>query len=390
MKITKQHRFKMIAILICFFIGLTATSVFATNTVATDDTTNNETSTEVTFTDFSKATYSLTRENRNYYLEIKNVDLIFDENEEVQYLAFLTTGNEEVPIKYDEDGGLDTLSMQVGTYTFISSAKLDVTALAGKKLTYAGDIYLTIVEYHYGAFEVPKEERHKIVANKVKLTRPSQLKLTERIHAYFLQDLTSIFNYELYQEESEMKYNIKIGRVTDMDLLRSIQNGEANCLQNLMTYAKNTSPLYETTVNKGESESITNKFTIIDDAYYYGYISLDTENGTYYPIEDIMLYQGSVSDHSISLSNYLDADFVWKLEGKTPQTNNNITINQTTNTTNTTSNQPTNITGNLDNTKAPGTIPQTGSIPFTTICILAVILGIGGVAYYHNRKYQGL
>ena len=79
MKITKQHRLKIIAILICFFVILTATSVFATNTVATDDTTTDETSTEVTFTDFSKATYSLTRENRNYYLEIKNVDLIFDE-----------------------------------------------------------------------------------------------------------------------------------------------------------------------------------------------------------------------------------------------------------------------------------------------------------------------
>ena len=44
----------------------------------------------------------------------------------------------------------------------------------------------------------------------------------------------------------------------------------------------------------------------------------------------------------------------------------------------------------MDNTKAGGTIPQTGSMPMITICILAVILLAGGFAYYQNRKYKGI
>ena len=289
------------------------------------------------------------------------------------------------------------------------------------------------------------------MVDRVKIKRPSQLALTQRIHSYFSLDSTSILNFENYQLGDNVQYHVKIGRVTDNDLLRSIQNSEANCLGDLLNYAKRANAVYETNLSKGQTEGITKNFTIIDDAkvgkIVYGKkvladtahmddvveknqvtialiaipssskkdirriydlcnnLNLETkimkqsdallenpEEAKHYPIEDIMLYQGLVSSASniYSLINYLDADFVWNLKEETPQTNNNITINQTTNTTNTTSNQPTNITGNLDNTKAPGTIPQTGSIPFTTICILAVILGIGGVAYYHNRKYQGL
>ncbi len=396
MKIIKQHRFKIIALLICFFIGLTANSVFATNTVATDDTTTDEKVEELTFTDFSKATYSLIRKDSSstIYLEIKNVDLKTDANSKREYIAFLTNGDEKAPIQYGTSGYLELGSLSTKAYCYLTSEKTDVSVHAGSKLALAGDIYLTIVEWNYA--DAPEgtttREHYKTVVDRVKIKRPSQLALTQRIHSYFSSGNTSIINFENYQLGDDVQYHVKIGRVTDNDLLRSIKNSEANCLEDLLNYAKGASAVYETNLSKQQTEGITKNFTIIDDAYYYAYISLDTENGTYYPIEDIMLYQGLVSSASniYSLINYLDADFVWNLKEETPQTNNNITINQTTNTTNTTNNQPTSVTGNLDNTKAPGTIPQTGSMPFTTICILAIILGVGGVAYYHNRKYQGL
>lgn len=342
---------------------------------------------EVTFTDFSNAKITINRvvEEDNYYLKIENVNFNFEEH---QYMAFLTVGNEEPNFELD-DTGFKAENME--DYDYINSNNQDITGFANEKLLYAGDLYLTIVEYN---FEdklldlVPMKDRYKVVLNKKKITRPEQRKLTQRIRTSLFEDATNIINMEtLSSKEDELKYNLKIGRVTDNEILKAIRDQKSNSLVDLLNYAKKSSAVYEATVQGSESKGITRNFTIIDDAYYFVYVSLDTENGKYYPIEDIMLTQGVVSaDLTIYyLANYLDPDFVWKIEENPSKPNNNIEIgsNKVNN-----ANKPTNVTGNLDNTKADGKLPQTGNLTATTVVILTTILIIGAVAYRKTRKYD--
>ena len=102
---------------------------------------------------------------------------------------------------------------------------------------------------------------------------------------YFLNEETSTHLFEAYSYENARKINVKIGKVTDKSILRAIKNGETDCLQKLLDYAKNADSIYTGTVPLGRAESITNKLNLVNDEYYYVYMVLDDENGKYFPVE---------------------------------------------------------------------------------------------------------
>lgn len=70
-----------------------------------------------------------------------------------------------------------------------------------------------------------------------------------------------------------------------------------------------------------------------------------------------------------------------------PGTSNNTTNGGGSTNTNTAGNKPTGVTGNMDNTKASGKIPQTGANS-TIILIVAGFAVAGGFCYYKYRKYN--
>ena len=159
----------------------------------------------------------------------------------------------------------------------------------------------------------------------------------------------------------------KIGKVTDKSILRAIKNGETDCLQKLLDYAKNADSIYTGTVPLGRSESITNKLNLVNDEYYYVYMVLDDENGKYFPVEDVSLYQALTYEKdgktSKNLFDYLNDNFKWNLG------NDDTTI---------------------DNTTATGKLPQTGAsiviyVAITLVIVAGVIFAIKYKKY--NIKY---
>lgn len=392
---------KILAILlaILFVITLGTTNVWATEGEGTGNEggTGTETEKKPTFTDFSKATFSLTRDEHKYNLEIKNVTL---KTEEVsrEYYIFMTNGEQKAPIKFDENGYLVTTGLGPEDYRSFRSNQVDVSTMASVRLAHVGDVYLTILEYDgkYTATDgVTPREKYKIVEG-IKLARPKLESLTQRITVFPSSTETVIYDAQ-NSYYGELKYTVKIGRVTDQQILRDIRDGKSDCLNNLLTYAKNQQPMISKSGLVGSPQKNAGLFQngqFTHRAYYYGYFAVETENGKYYPLEDVMLFQAvnSTSAHGDFLYNYLDKNFAWDLE-EAPEPSkpgNEIVVPPTKNNTVTNSNKPTGITGNMDNTKAGGTIPQTGSMPMITICILAVILLAGGFAYYQNRKYKGI
>lgn len=250
---------------------------------------------------------------------------------------------------------------------WIENENLPVTNKPGfsisKYLEKSGDIYVWIYETQI----VKNVRQNKCIIEAQKIERPALKKIGTRMKCYFLNEETSTHLFEAYNYENARKINVKIGKVTDKSILRAIKNGETDCLQKLLDYAKNADSIYTGTVPLGRSESITNKLNLVNDEYYYVYMVLDDENGKYFPVEDVSLYQALTYEKdgktSKNLFDYLNDNFKWNLG------NDDTTI---------------------DNTTATGKLPQTGAsiviyVAITLVIIAGVIFAIKYKKY--NIKY---
>lgn len=221
----------------------------------------------------------------------------------------------------------------------------------------------------------------KILIDGKEIERTAQLPLGNKITAYFFNDETSTFCYEPISEERKenIQINYKIGTITDNDILRSIQRGDSDCLEKLMEYAKSATNGKTGSVKLGNDKSITNSLGLMNDAYYYVYMELDDENGEYYPVEDVSLYQAIIGeDIGINLFDYLSAQFKWNLDDNpgdiTPDDNNNNNSNKD---------------DEEDDTTAPGNIPQTGAT-ITLVATLLIIAVTGTIVFIKYRKMRGI
>ena len=244
------------------------------------------------------------------------------------------------------------------------------------------DTYISICEVD-NTYEVPK-----ILLNGQKVERKAQLPIGRRIKAYFFNDYTSTFCYEPNNNNNNIdhdrKINIKIGMITDTSILKAIKNGEANALQRLLEYSKAAEAFYTGAVELGRDDSVVSNLHLLNEEYYYVYFELDNENGEYYPVEDVSLYQGCVGDTiGVNLFNYLDDDFVWNLD---EEVENNQTPTPEPETTPEPEKTPAKTE---DKTKAPGSLPYTGGTFVIIVSVLAII-ALGIYAYRRNNDLKGI
>ena len=346
------------------------------NATAQEDTDETE---EVQWTDMSKAKFSIKNaDNDNQFKRHKlYIEGVTFNNKSIYCMLIANTKTRpNVSVDANIVSSKEVIGINIDTGVGESGTINDV-------LEKSGDIYIWI----YERVLVNTDYRVKEVVSAKKIERPAQNVVGDRMQGYFFNDRTAIFLYETTKEnQKNMKIKIKIGYVTDKEVLKAIKDGKSGCLNDLLTYAKSAKSIYTTTVPIGNSGTITDKFDLIGNEYYYVYMQLDDENGKYYPIEDVSLYQGFVSKGiGKNLSEFLDHDFKWDSldgwdlsgEGETPSTNKPTTPTAPTNTT-----KP-------DDTTAPGKIPQTGVSP--AIIIAGIILvGSGIVGYMKYAKYKDI
>ena len=297
----------------------------------------------IVWTDPSNIKFTVTED---FYLKVTGL------KEDGKYYGFISNGK---------------IAPTVPDTGWIENENLPVTNKPGfsisKYLEKSGDIYVWIYETQI----VNNVRQNKCIIEAQKIERPALKKIGTRMKCYFLNEETSTHLFEAYNYENARKINVKIGKVTDKSILRAIKNGETDCLQKLLDYAKNADSIYTGTVPLGRSESITNKLNLVNDEYYYVYMVLDDENGKYFPVEDVSLYQALTYEKdgktSKNLFDYLNDNFKWNLG------NDDTTI---------------------DNTTATGKLPQTGAsiviyVAITLIIVAGVIFAIKYKKY--NIKY---
>lgn len=319
------------------------------------------------WTDASKASIKVTDLNgtqgsTNLQLTIEGIAA----NKNNTYFLYLTNGKNKPSLETDsynwiKSGYTETIIGDNFTNPYISKVQSERISWAFEK---SGDVYAWIIESKYvgsGKYE------NKYIVEGYKINRPSSKNLGARISGYFTKEDTSIYYWGISAKarnaSDSRKVKIKIGKVDNTSILRAIKNKESGALNKLLEYSKSAKSIYTFTTKIGESNSITDKIGIADKQYYYVYYELDDENGTYYPVEDVMLYQALVDNESRSLHSYLDKKFVWTLSDDTSTT-------------------PTE-----DKTVAPGTLPQTGEtmIIIGTIAIITVIAVVAGIQI---KKYK--
>ena len=297
----------------------------------------------IVWTDPSNIKFTVTED---FYLKVTGL------KEDGKYYGFISNGK---------------IAPTVPDTGWIENENLPVTNKPGfsisKYLEKSGDIYVWIYETQI----VNNVRQNKCIIEAQKIERPALKKIGTRMKCYFLNEETSTHLFEAYNYENARKINVKIGKVTDKSILRAIKNGETDCLQKLLDYAKNADSIYTGTVPLGRSESITNKLNLVNDEYYYVYMVLDDENGKYFPVEDVSLYQALTYEKDGKTSNnlfdYLNDNFKWNLG------NDDTTI---------------------DNTTATGKLPQTGAsiviyVAITLVIVAGVIFAIKYKKY--NIKY---
>lgn len=297
----------------------------------------------IVWTDPSNIKFTVTED---FYLKVTGL------KEDGKYYGFISNGK---------------IAPTVPDTGWIENENLPVTNKPGfsisKYLEKSGDIYVWIYETQI----VNNVRQNKCIIEAQKIERPALKKIGTRMKCYFLNEETSTHLFEAYNYENARKINVKIGKVTDKSILRAIKNGETDCLQKLLDYAKNADSIYTGTVPLGRSESITNKLNLVNDEYYYVYMVLDDENGKYFPVEDVSLYQALTYEKdgktSKNLFDYLNDNFKWNLG---------------------------NADTTIDNTTATGKLPQTGAsiviyVAITLVIVAGVIFAIKYKKY--NIKY---
>ncbi len=315
---------------------------------------------EVVWTDFSKAKFELKKSGAiGAVIEISGVT----PTEGSIYHIYLSDDG-SAPVA-DVVGYKDDLAL---TYDKDSKTFKCIDLEVRNAVELNKDIYVSVSELN------AKADEHVILSGK-KLTRYVEPKYSDAFFATFMtSDADQIVTNFTHSSENNRKLQIKIGKITDQNILQKIKNQDSAGFADLLKYAKSNAGIYNETLNADKDtssieynayagEDTGNKVIqlngVADKAYYYLYVKTDDENGKYFPNEAVTLALSSnTSDNHWSMFFYGQEDFEWIDFGD-----------------------------GSDNTIATGTIPQTGETAMVAI-VIALVSVLGVVGYINYKKYR--
>ncbi len=377
---------------------------------------NAEDSVSEQWTDFSNASFEFVQSNAagSYNLEITGVN----RGENSYYYYCITPDTNQPNITKNADGSYqlfqemsvsgDLIGMDVANYIELNQ-----------------DMYLWVLE-SIGS-------NKKIVVSAKKMERPEYPKLRE-VFDYdnvfgntgmeVKKDYVSVFFNDIIAKGNNTRrtFTLKIGEITDKNILNSLKNNQSDAWNSLLEYAKSSSALFNEKLTitgmslsyDSDTEGKTINIDIKADAYYYAYVMFDDENGKYYPIsEDITMGKGIVfeGDYSSTRITFIDDNlFQWgdlgvietKEEEKTEsnEENNSATKNENTDKSQAqsvnegeTNKSNSNLNSNEQSTSNkktynPITLPYTGTMSIGLI----IVVMVGSAVFFKvkNNKYKGI
>lgn len=385
----------IIGLVLILLVALSFSNVYATDSndeiAPVEDLETLADTTEGTWTDFSNAKVEVVKSANvgDYDISITGVTPI--ENHNYYYTVVDDNSTPEFSDSFDRLG-YDS-----------SKGTLYTTESISKYLELGPDQYLYVFEQYLETSS--SEFLNKIVLNKVLLEKPEQKKYTEVFFSALIvanpnySDCSTRITFNTpWEMGTSRKVQLKIGRITDNDILNGIKNGEATAFESLLNYAKNNTGIYNNILEGNRDLSMTaggikltteepliNANLITNDAYYYLYAVVDDENGKYVKTEGVTLAQAYKSNkiaNTYSLFFYGDDDFEWvDFEGSDNTGKGDSGKDEPG------KDEPQEEEPPVDNTVAPDKIPQTGT-NYTIFVVLAIIAIVSIILYKRFKKYD--
>ena len=319
-----------------------------------DNTNNGE------WTDFSKVKFELKKDGQSRaIIEVSGVT----PKEGSTYSLLITSNNNKPNVTNDLSNEGITLLYDKNTKTFKAA---DETSKVAKYVELNQDIYVSVIER--------RNSINNVVTYGNKLERYAEAKYSDAFSAtYMSYNRDQIVMSFTHSGENHRRFQIKIGKITDQEILKKIKNQNSSGFADLMTYAKSDSGnIYDQTVSSND-ENYAIKYTagetsgtgnsVIDlkgiekDAYYYLYVKTDDENGKYISNEAVTLARASVYENEKWFMFFYGADdFTWADFG--------------------------NVEGG--NTESPKELPRAGANGI--LVIISSMVAVGGFIAY--RKYK--
>ena len=292
--------FTLIVLILCVFS--TYVSVFAADE-------------DITWTDFSNAKCEIEYGSAGMdKLSFTDVNL----NNNSHYYYYITKDNTTRPeFDIDEKEDNHEFFSTINPYIYLSD-----------NLELNQDCYLWVVEHRFYASNI---NNYKFVIEGKKIERNGYNKDNALFkYLYMAYDKDEILLQNIAWGNHTRKINLKIGKVSDSTILNNIKNKSNNAFSDLMNYAKTSTSTvynnqvvsskdsssylkgYETTSNY-DGTTIEIPMSSLENGYYYVYISLDDENGKYYPVEGVTIAQTTVlkNRNTWSMFGYGFDDFSW-------------------------------------------------------------------------------
>lgn len=332
------------------------------------------------FTNFSNAKYELL-----YDVDVDLKITGVTPNNDNMYYYIITPNNTKPTISKNSYGSLDTEVVTDARYLSVNTEENYIYARnLDKYVELNQDLYLWVIEdVKLGAAYAINEENNyishstKFVVEGEKLERPQLPQLNLILKSFYIWGGENSANIEEYTSihfrfptaVENRKFKIKIGKVTDNNILQKIQNNDYSGITALLTYAKNNDAVYSADLTTTRENYYNNKNTLFDGlsllqhkAYYYIYVEFDDENGKYYPIEGVTLGQAWISStgKSWDLWAYTADNFEWNNLSSTPTDAN-------------------------DGTKTTGKLPNAGSKTFVIISVIILVATTCAICY---KKYN--
>lgn len=320
---------------------------------------NSTTTTEGEWTDFSNAKFELKKDDvSNAIVEISGIT----PKEDGSYYLYISSNNSKPSLE-------EAMSDEKISLVYDKNTKTLKSNEVGKVEYYIElnqDLYATIVEQKYSGTE-------SVISFGNKLTRFAEPKYSDAFYAtYMTENSDQIVMNFTHVATNDRKLQIKVGKITDTSILNKIKNNNSVGFEELLSYAKKNSGIYNETViansdsvfieyntNYNEEKNVINLKSLENDAYYFIYIKTDDENGKYTSNEAVTLAQASTYNNYWSMFFYGSEDFKWA------------------------------DWDSEDPTISPNPLPNTGALVVALCGTLLLVTSLCGVvAYKKYKKYN--
>ena len=345
----------LLMLTIILFIGI----LVVNHNVYAEDTTGEETTEEFKWTDTSKSEITLEKKWGSIVeFKINNVENIT----KITDYKFIITSTNERPEVDSEKFEIMSCDKEKKILSGICTSYIELNQ----------DLYLWVYQY--------KEREYKYIVEGKKIERkPEGINIFSNT---FITDSTTQISFNVPWDINTIRnINVKIGKISDENILRDLKNNSNDAWKQLLNYAKESQAIYNQKFMSDvggidDSSKIDLNGLLEDKAYYYLYTEFDDENGKYYPVEGLTFGIADVNSSSMvqpwALDFYGGNEFQWIL--------NEGDVNAET-----TPSKKEDDSTVVNKAKLPNT-----GVQITIIGIIAIITGFAIVFKFKYKKYNGI